>query len=65
MQYPETDISPFGPHWGENEQTVSTPVPLMIGIEVSRIPRIPASAGNLLSHVQADGNGNISLVLTN
>ena len=64
MQYLETDIGPSGLHWGEKEQTVSAPVPLMTRIEVSRIPGIPASAGNLLSHVQADGNGNISSVMT-
>ena len=63
MQHPKTGTSPFGPHWGEKEQTVSAPVPLMTGTEVSHIPRIPASTRNLVSHVQADGNENISLVL--
>ena len=64
MQHPETDTGTSGPHRGEKEQTVSTPIPLMIGTEVSHIPGIPASAGNLVSNVRADGNGNISSVLT-
>ena len=64
MQHLETDTGHFVPHWGEKEQTVSTPVPLMTGSEVSRIPRIPASAGNPTSHVQADGTGNMSVVLS-
>ena len=63
MQHPETGTGPFGPHRGEKEQIVSTPVPLMIGTEVSHILRIPASTGNLVSHVRVDGNGNIPSVL--
>ena len=39
-------------------------VPLMTGTEVSPILGIPASVGNLVSHVRADGNGNMSSVLT-
>ena len=64
MQHPETDTGPFGPHWGKKEQIVSTFVPLITGTEVSRIKWIPSSAGNLISHVQADGNGNMSSVPT-
>ena len=64
MQHPETGTGPSGPNLGEKEQTVSAPVPLMIGTKVSHIPRIPASMGNIVSHVRADGNGNISSVLT-
>ena len=65
MQYPETSTGPLGPHWGEKEQTVFMPVPLMTGTEVSHIHGIPASTGNLVSYVRADGNGNMSSVLTN
>ena len=65
MQYPGTDTGPFGPHWGEKEQIVSALIPLMTGIEVSHILGIPASVGNLVSHVRADGNGNMSTVLAN
>ena len=43
---------------------MSTYVLLMTGTEVSRIPGIPASASNLASHVRADGNGNMSVILT-
>ena len=64
MPHPETNIGPSDPHWGEKEQTMSAPVPLMTRTAVSRILRIPASTGNLVSHVRADGNGNISSVLT-
>ena len=64
MPHPETDTGPSDPHWGKKEQVVSEPIPLMIGTEVSRILGIPASAGNLVSHVRADGNGNMSSVLT-
>ena len=63
MQHPESGTGPSYPHGGEKEQTVSAPVPLMIETEVSHILRIPASTGNLISHVQVDGNGNISSVL--
>ena len=62
MQHLETDISPSGLHWGENEQTVSIPIPLMTGTNVSHIPRILASIGNLVSHVRADGSNNMSFV---
>ena len=40
------------------------PVPLINDTEVSNIPRILASVGNLVSHSRADGNGNMSSVLT-
>ena len=39
-------------------------VPLMTGTEVSHDPWILASVGNFVSHVQADGNDNMSPVLT-
>ena len=64
MQHLETDASPSSPQWGEKEHIVFVHVPLMTGTEVSRIPRIPAFMGNLVSHVRADGNGNMSSVLT-
>ena len=56
MQHPETDIGPSGPHWGENEQTVSAPVPLMTGTALSHNYGIPASMDNHVSCAQADGN---------
>ena len=43
---------------------MSTSVSLMTGTEVSRILGIPASKGNLVSHVRVDGNRNMSSVLT-
>ena len=39
-------------------------VPLMTGTEVSHDSGILASTGNPLSHVQADGNDNMSSILT-
>ena len=63
MPHPETDTGPSVPHWGEKEQTVSVPIPLMNRTEVSHIPRIPVYARNLVLHVWADGNGNMSSVL--
>ena len=67
MQYPETSTGPLGPHWSEKEQIVFTLVPLMSGTKVSHNHGIPASAGNLnlVSYIRADGNGNMSSVLTN
>ena len=51
VQNPETDTGPFGSHWGEKEQTVSTPVPLMTGTALSRNLGILAFEGNPASHV--------------
>ena len=65
MQHLGTDTGPSSLHWGEKEQTVSTLVPLMTGIEVSRILGILSSEGNPASHVRAYGNGNMPVVLTN
>ena len=39
-------------------------VPLMTGTEVSHDSRILSSVGNPVSYVQADGNDNMSSVLT-
>ena len=39
-------------------------VPLMTGIKVSHDSRILASVGNPVSYFQADGNDNMSSVLT-
>ena len=64
MQHPETDASSSGSHWGEKEQTVSTPIPLMTGTALSQNLGILASEGNPASYVQADGNNNMSSVLT-
>ena len=63
MKHLETDTGPSGPHWGENEQTGSAPIPLMTGIAPSNYPEILASEGNPASYVQADGKNNISSVL--
>ena len=57
MQHLETDTGPFGPHWGEKEQTVSLLVPLMTGTALSQNP------GILASYVLAASSGNMSLVL--
>ena len=64
MPYPEADTCSLGLYWGEKEHIAYMHVPLMIGIEVSHSPGILASTGNLISYVQADGNGNMSSALT-
>ena len=64
MLHPEADTCSPGPYWGKKEYNASMHVPLMIGTEVSHSPRIPTSTSNLVSYVQADGNGNMSLALT-
>ena len=43
---------------------MSMPVPLMTGTVLSQNLGILASEGNPASHVQVDGNGNMSAVLT-
>ena len=60
MQHLETGTDPTSPHWGEKEQTVSAPVPLMTRTEVSHIPGILASTGNLISHVRFYDSNNMS-----
>ena len=64
MSHSEADTGSSGPCWAEKEHTASVHVSLMTGTEVSRSPGIPASADNLVSYVWADGNGNMSSVLT-
>ena len=64
MQHLGTNAGSSGPDWGEREQTASGPVPLMNGTALSQNLGILASKGNPDSHVQADGNGNMSTVLT-
>ena len=64
MQHPEIDAGPFGPHWGEKEQTVYVPVPLMTGTAQSHNSRIPASMDNPVSCSQADANGSMSSALS-
>ena len=64
MQHPRTDTGPSGSHWGEKEQSVSLPVPLIIGTTLFQNPGILAPKGNPTSHVRADDNGNMSAVLT-
>ena len=59
MQHLRTDTGSSSPYWGEKEHTASMHVPLMTGTEASHCPEIPSSKGNLTSHVQADGNGNM------
>ena len=60
MQYLETNTGPSGSHWGKKEQTVSVPIPLMIGTALSHNSGILASKGNPASYVQAVGSNNIS-----
>ena len=64
MQQPGTDTGSSSQHWGEKEHTASVHVPLITMTKVSRSLGIPAFTGNLISYVRADGNGNMSLVLT-
>ena len=64
MPHPEADTCSLGLYWGEKEHTPSVHVSLMTGTEVSHSLEIPASTGNLVSYVQADGNGNMSSTLT-
>ena len=60
MEHPETDTGPSSPHWGEKEQTVSTPMPLMTGTALSHNSGIPASVDNPVSCSQVDGNDSMS-----
>ena len=64
MPHPEVDSCSPGSYWGEKEHTAPVHVPLMTGTKVSYSPGILASEGNLVSFVQADGNGNMSSALT-
>ena len=64
MQHSEIDTGSSSPHWGKKEHTAFVRVPLMTRTEVSHSPEIPASEGNPISYVQANGNGNMSLILT-
>ena len=63
MPHSEADTGSSGPHWGKKEHTASVCIPLMTGTEMSYSPGIPASKGNPVSYVQADGNGNMSSIL--
>ena len=60
MQDPGTNTGSSGPYWGEKEQTVSAPVPLMTGTVLSHNSGIIASVDNLVSCAQADGNDSMS-----
>ena len=64
MPHPEADTCSSGPYWGEKEHTTFVHIPLMTRTKVSHSPGIPASTGNLVLYVQADGNGNMSSALT-
>ena len=59
VPHSEADTGSFGSCWGKKEHIESVHVPLMIGTEVFHSLGIPASAGNLVSHVRADGNGDM------
>ena len=63
MQHLGTDTGSLSPCWGKNKHTMSVHVPLMTGTMPSKNPGIFASEGNPASYVQANGNGNMSLVL--
>ena len=63
MPHSETDTGSSSPCWGKNEHTTSVHVPLMTRTEVSCSPGILASTKNLVSYVQANGNGNMSSVM--
>ena len=60
MQHPGIDTSPSNLYWGENEQTVSAPVPLMTRTALSHNSGILASEDNPVSCAQGDGNGSMS-----
>ena len=64
MPHSEANTGSFGPCWGKKEHNESVHIPPMTGTEVSRSLGIPASAGNLVSYVRDDGNGNMSSVFT-
>ena len=64
MLHSKADTGSFGPHWGEKEHTASVHVPLMTGTVPSQNPGILGFEENLASYVQADGNGNMSSILT-
>ena len=62
MHHPKTDTSLSSPHWGEKEQIVSTPIPLITGTMLPHNSGIPASVDNPVSFAQADGNSSMSYV---
>ena len=63
MKRPGAYTNSPGPWWGKEEQTEFVHVPLVIGIGVSHNSGILASEENLVSCVQASGNGNMSSAL--
>ena len=64
MQHPRTDTNSSGPCWGREEQIVSVNAPMMTGTVVSHNSGILDNEGNLVSSVQAGGNGNTLSGLT-
>ena len=60
MQHPGNDTSPSDPYWGEKEQTMSAPVPLMTGTALSHNFGILTSVDNPVSCAQAYGNDSMS-----
>ena len=64
MPNSEADTGSSGPCWGKKKHTAFVHVPLMTRTVSSQNLGILASEGNPASYVQADGNGNMSSVLT-
>ena len=58
-----TETGSSDPYRGEKEQTVSVPVPPMLGTAVSHAPGISTFVGNPASYVQAGDSRNISSTL--
>ena len=57
MHRPRTDTGSPDPWWDKEEQTESVNIPLMTGTRVSHNSGILAFKGNLVSCIQAGGNG--------
>ena len=64
MSYYEADTSSSSPHWGKKEQIMSECASLTTGTVVSHNSGTFASMGNPVSYAEADGNGNMSSLLT-
>ena len=64
MPYSEANIGTSGPHWGKKEQTVLECASLTIGTVVSHNSGTSTFVGSPVSCAQADGNGNMSSILS-
>ena len=64
MPYSEADTVSFGPRWGKMKQIMSKYASLTTRTVVSHNSETSASVGNPVSYAQADGNGNMSSVIT-